>query len=205
MKRLSFQATEIVQILWSHWRDLKCAKGCDKYVSVQITVFGGQAVTPVQVELFRDSHRACKLSPCSFQDDHYRQLQGTDQLGSDSGWAKSFWEHSWEPLVLWRDSSERQHWGWDACPDCKLCRNFCTADKLCPGPCEEYMFCENTYRLYEASLGCTAAVSSVPAAPSCHVGHTQIWMCVFGCVNYRRNCLLFPTLPPHPMHPPLPF
>lgn len=113
-------------------------------------------MTPVQVEPFRDSCRACKLLFCNFQDDCYKGLEETVQLGSDSCWAKSFWECSWEPLILWRDSSKRQHWCWDACPDDKLYRNFCTADKLCPGSYEVYTLCNNTCRLSEIPLGAAA-------------------------------------------------
>lgn len=92
----------------------------------------------------------------SAKDDCYKGLEETLQLGSDSCWAKSFWECSREPLILWRDSSERQQWCWDACPDDKLCRNFCTADKLCSGPCEVYTLCNNTCRLSEIPLGAAA-------------------------------------------------
>lgn len=55
-----------------------------KCVLVQINVCGGQTMTPVQVEPFRDSCRACKLLFCNFQDDCYKGLEETLQLGSDS-------------------------------------------------------------------------------------------------------------------------
>lgn len=161
-------------------------------------------MTPVEAEPFRYSYRACKLLFCSFQDDRYKGLEETVQIGSGLHWAKSFWEHSWEPLILWRDSSKRQHWDWDACPDYKLCRNFCTADKPCTGPCKVYTFCNNTYRLSEMSLGQQPLIySTCELCPLCpllpHWAYGLTMRIIWG-IACRFPPSLLPPPPPHPRH-----
>lgn len=65
--KASISTTEIMHVLWSHWGDLKRVQGWDKYVLVQITAFGGQILTLVQMEPFGTLREPASSPPAVFR------------------------------------------------------------------------------------------------------------------------------------------